>query len=146
MTVATLQRFLALVFVALGVAVCRGSIELGFVNYGTPASGLFPFAAGILIVLAATVLLFSRPTEDDRSVPALTPAPVLFILATAGYFLLFDRLGTLVSTVLFMAVATLVLAREKPLTVVMAAAISVALIHFMFSVWLGTNLPHGILW
>ena len=67
------------------------------------------------------------------------------VVATAIYFALFEPLGYAISTSLFLLVMTHYFHKGKTLTNVLTSVLYGFISYYAFSVWLGVNLPRGLL-
>ena len=135
----------------LGIVVIVGSVQLGFGSLKQPGAGLFPFLAGVTIVVAEFVVIVSFIFQKRRQHPAFlldksafkTLAALTAILV--GWIVLMPFLGYILVT--FAAVLTFakLLGLEgwmKPLA--LSAGTSLA-IHVLFDRLLYLDLPRGLL-
>lgn len=118
-------------------------------QYG-PGYGFFPFWLGIILAVLSIVLLFSslrRPDELDE--PSKFPtgqgavAVFLVILGLAGYALVLERLGYILTTFIFVAFLMGVVQRDKLKTTALTAVGVTLMLYLIFDVGLGVRLPQG---
>jgi putative tricarboxylic transport membrane protein len=89
------------------------------------------------------------PADDSDDVatmgrPAQNPRVLALLLALLlGYMLIFIWLGYVLSTFLFLACATMLLARRKPVRNLIFAAAFSAIVYLLFTVGLNVQLPPG---
>jgi putative tricarboxylic transport membrane protein len=115
----------------------------------------FPRLLGIGLVITAIVLLFE--ILRARKAPAAKAAPadpesrgaMLVVggvaLWTLLYFLMFERLGYIVSTSIYLLVLTGYFNRGKHVANVLTSILFPVISYLMFTKLLGVNLPPGIL-
>ena len=137
-----------LAIVVLGALVIAGSIRLGLGSPDTPGPGLFPFLAGVAIVVPQCVVLirfFSRGGEDDRA--ASSAGSLRTLAALVGIFCGWIVVMPLVGYVVITFVAVVAFARvlglagwTKPLALAAATALG---IYLLFERLLFIDLPRG---
>ncbi len=108
--------------------------------------GFFPFWVGVAVAAVAVIILISEIRGRGSEEPFLPREgrwPVLVLLAgTIFYVALFEYLGFVIDTVLFVGL-TLWLLGQRP-TVSLGAAVVVGLgLYLVFVRWLGVPLPPG---
>jgi putative tricarboxylic transport membrane protein len=149
------------VVLALGTFVAYHSyhsLKLGMMI--SPGAGFLPFLCGIALILLGIVwrlqtILFRSPPPPDDPAEAVTaaceaaPAPlprsrvklVLAFLVTLTYAWLFERIGFLLSTLLFMLGWQMLVERERWLKTVLVTVISAAAMYALFRSLLHVELP-----
>lgn len=144
-----------LIVIALGLFVAYHSyavLKLGILI--SPGAGFLPFLCGIaLIVLGVVWRLqgwFSRPRPgadgaageaEAASLPGTRRKLVLAFLTTTAYALLFERIGFLLSTLVFMLGWQMVVERERWLKAVIVTALCAAAMYGLFRLLLHVELP-----
>lgn len=111
-----------------------------------PGSGFFPRIVGIALILLLIIELIKNlkeKQEDSFSIKHLRLF-LLLIATTTGYIFIFNVLGAILSTILFMMAVLFLFNREKHLqNLVLGISIPVVL-FILFEVLLNTGLPKGI--
>ena len=113
-----------------------------------PGPGFFPVGVGVLLCLAAASLVVagfrsaaaapvSRLSPDERARVVATVAGL------AGFCLLMPWLGYPACAFLFVALLLRRLGSSAWLTVVITAALSALVTHYVFGILLGVPLPRG---
>jgi putative tricarboxylic transport membrane protein len=149
-----------LIVIALGVFVAYHShavLKLGILI--SPGAGFLPFLCGIALIALGVVwrlqgwLRKPRPNakaadmEDvaDATGAALLPETrtklVLAFLTTVAYAVLFERIGFLLATLVFMLGWQLVVERERWLKAVIVTALCAAAMFALFRLLLRVELP-----
>lgn len=115
----------------------------------------FPRLLGGGMIIAAAMLL-AEMIKERKSAPVTATAAdpkdkssykviLGVIVATGLYFVLFERLGYAVATSLFLLAMTHYFNKGKRWTNVLTSLIYGFASYYMFTKWLGVNLPRGIL-
>jgi putative tricarboxylic transport membrane protein len=154
------KYFLAdgVIWVLLGIGICFGSIELKLGNFHTPGAGFLPFLAGALLAIFGLILmlgtLFSqaRGEKNAESLKDLARRhrkralkPLLTVLVLLGYILLLEPLGFLLTTFVCLLVLFKLSEPRKWLMPILLSASTAILSYLIFSVWLQSQLPKGLL-
>jgi putative tricarboxylic transport membrane protein len=133
----------SLVLIGVGILFCIVSLKYG-------SAGFFPFAGGaILIVLSIINLVasFGAPGAKESFFPKKYSwkriLVSLFSLIAYGVFL--KLLGFFLATFLFMVFSLRFIEPLKWRAVVTLSLLTSALCYLIFQVWLGVQLPHGII-
>jgi len=147
-----------LIWVLIGIGICFGSIKLKLGDFHTPGAGFLPFFAGALLTIFGFVLMVSTLLSQARrqinggSLKDLTRRhwksflnPLLTVAILLGYILLLDPLGFLLTTfVCLLLLFKLSEPRKWVMPTILSACTSV-LSYLIFSVWLQSQLPKGLL-
>ncbi len=145
------ERLGGLFWLAFGLVIVIGSIELGLGTMKAPGSGFLSFAAGIVVlILAAVVVLQSfRGGKDSPKLTAIWKAvnwrrPMIVSLLIVFYILALESLGFFITSVvaLFLLFRWVEKASWKrsaliPLSVTVFA-------YLLFHTMLKATLPQGI--
>jgi len=135
---------------AFGIIALAGSVQLGFGSFSQPGAGLFPFFAGLMIVIAAPIVILNsiivRGCESEF-VPQKNAFGTLagMIVVFAGWILAMPTLGYVVVTFAAVLALAKLLRLEgwlKPLA--LSAATSLAT-FILFDRLLYLDLPRGLL-
>ena len=148
----------SLIWIGLGVIQSLESIKLKLGDLHNPGPGLMPFFLGVCLVLLGSILFltffsqhFKKREElqelQDQKVwrrdilkPVLLPLGALF-----GYVLLFERLGFIMTSFLFLFFLLKLKDSKRLMIPLLFSTIAVAVSYLIFSVWLRNPLPAGIM-
>lgn len=135
---------------AFGIIALVGSMQLGFGSLSQPGSGLFPFFAGLMIVIAAPIAIVNsivgRGSESEfilKKDGFRTLAGMIVVFA--GWILAMPALGYVVVTFAAVLVLARLLGLEgwlKPLALSVATALAT---YVLFDRLLYLDLPRGLL-
>jgi putative tricarboxylic transport membrane protein len=142
-----------LIVIALGLFVAYHSyavLKLGILI--SPGAGFLPFLCGIALIVLGVVWrlqgwLFrpgpkaSAGEAEAASLPGTRRKLVLAFLTTTAYALLFERIGFLLSTLVFMLGWQMVVERERWLKAVIVTALCAAAMYGLFRYLLRVELP-----
>lgn len=142
-----------LIVIALGLFVAYHSyavLKLGILI--SPGAGFLPFLCGIALIVLGVVWRLqgwlSRPgpkasagEAEAASLPGTRRKLVLAFLTTTAYALLFERIGFLLSTLVFMLGWQMVVERERWLKAVIVTALCAAAMYGLFRYLLRVELP-----
>lgn len=149
-----------LIVIALGIFVVYHShavLKLGILI--SPGAGFLPFLCGIALIVLGVVwrlqgwLRKPRPNAKAADVEAVADATgaallpgtrtklVLAFLTTVAYAVLFERIGFLLATLVFMLGWQLVVERERWLKAVIVTALCAAAMFGLFRLLLRVELP-----
>jgi hypothetical protein len=145
-TVATgaITCLLGVALVPLGLAVAYESIELGYIRYGVPAAGFFPFWAGLALAAAGALLVAVSWPERRARQEIFWPQQLIWLGATLVLLLATEWLGLLLSGFLFL-VLTIRLLGKLPLWIgLLTGTLACGLLWLAFEVWLLVPLPAGL--
>lgn len=140
----------AAVLLAFGLFAVTQARGLRFGTVAAPGPGFFPLClSAALCVVGIGLLVRAR-----RLAPAGAPAPRVAVrrFAVAGtlgallaYALVLERLGFLLATFLLLGFFFKALQRQSWLVVVSGSLAGALLSWLVFKIWLGVNLPGGLL-
>ena len=149
-----LDRWSACFWIGIAAAVCIHSVNLGVGSFGEPGVGfLFFWGGAILGVLSILLLLKSRQDlkkndtkgQWDR-IREIRWSKVIAVLAALGiYALLFEWLGALISTALFIGFLMQAIEPKRWHIALSVSIVSTLSIYILFKVVLNVRLPMGIL-
>ena len=143
-----MQRGVALAFLAASVAYLALAFVFPFGTLARPGAGFFPVGVGVFLCVAALGVMVA----GFRVLPAVTEPLAaearMRVAATgaalAGFCLLLPWLGYPVCAFLFVAAVLRRLGGGRWVPVVITAAISAAISHYVFAVLLSVPLPGGV--
>ncbi|HEU4344198.1 MAG TPA: tripartite tricarboxylate transporter TctB family protein [Candidatus Binatia bacterium] len=142
-----ISRLSGLIVAGLGVAACilarRLPAQTGF-GLG-PA--FLPFWTGVVLSACGLWLCVRGAPDPELSWPSsrgLTRAASALLLLLL-YMLVFEPLGYLMSTAIFLVVGMLLLEPVRPSRVFVFGLVSAAFLFVLFRTWLRIPLPSGVL-
>jgi putative tricarboxylic transport membrane protein len=141
----------AVTLLTLAVAVLLEASKLPFGRVGSPQAGFFPLILAVFLAIFSLVFLaqaiggHKAELRDSRGGSTAWNKIVLAIGALAGFGLLFESLGYVISTFLFIAFLLRVVERQRWSLVVAIAFFTSLATYLVFGLLLNTPLPAGIL-
>jgi putative tricarboxylic transport membrane protein len=143
-----------LIWIALGVGLCVGSMMLKLGHLHRPGTGFMPFLSGVSLVILGLILVFSSTSKRLREEKGLGEKKlwvkgnwktfVFTLLALFGYAFLFEILGFITATFLFFLFLFKLGNPKKWLGPLVLSGATVVLSYLVFSVWLMCPFPKGI--
>ncbi|MGB9698977.1 MAG: tripartite tricarboxylate transporter TctB family protein [Thermodesulfobacteriota bacterium] len=141
-----------LFWMAIGLGVCWGGVDLELGTLHDPGSGFIFFWVGIIMIgLAAAILIRGirekSPAAELRTIFAHVQwKKVLFVLgALIAYALTFYHLGFVLTTIFFLIFLFKAIEPQRWSIAIGGAILSALTAYAVFHWWLGTQLPQGIL-
>lgn len=132
-------------FGIFGVFVGVGALRLGVGGWHNPGAGFFPLWIGGGMVVLGTLLALSRQ-EGDRLQSGISGGRLIFaVFLLMGYALLLERLGFLLTTLLFISLWLRSIEQSSVGEILFMAVASTAVIYGVFVRWLQVPLPLGVL-
>ncbi len=140
----------ALGFLAVGITVMVGSLELG-ASWGAdgPEAGYFPFYISLIILLSSTITLYqavivNKKKKTESFVDSEPLKQIMAVLLPAIVFVLGVQLiGIYVSSALYIAIFMVWLGKY-PIWKAIAVSVGVSVaLYLMFEFWFQVPLPHG---
>ena len=141
----------ALTLLALALAALLEASKLPFGTFSSPQPGFFPLILAILLAFFSVLLLAQEIPGKDGEAGALLGGVALWkriglaLGALVAFGLLFETLGYLLSTFLFIAFLLRAVERQKWWLVVVVAFCTALVTYLLFGILLNTPLPAGIL-
>jgi putative tricarboxylic transport membrane protein len=147
------DRFSALFFLVLAIYICKQSMGIGLGTLRGPGPGLLSFGAGAGVGLLCLALLIQTflpkkdpdETEQDGESGSTTVKTIAICISMFIYTIAVSWLGFVLSTLFFVLFLFRLVESEPWWRSVMKAALVTIGIYAFFVVWLGMNLPKGIL-
>ena len=147
------DRWLSLIWMALGLGQCFESWRLGLGSISEPESGFMPFLLGLLILVLSAILLvesfiaMKRTPGTRLSLWSEVHWKRIFLISLLllAYALLLPKLGYLVAT-FFLTV--LLLKSGEPMkwpVCLLIGLLTSGLTYWIFGVWLSVPFPRGFL-
>jgi putative tricarboxylic transport membrane protein len=143
----TADRLAALVFFVAGVQYARlARAYHGLTVADVVGPSAYPIILGGLMALLAVVLFVqSRPKPAGESFWNRHGRPLVLILSLSAYILLFERVGFLLITFIFLALAHVGLGEKSWIRAVGIGLAITASLWFIFDRTLDLRLPAGLL-
>jgi len=141
----------ALTLLALALAALLEAGKLPFGTLSSPQPGFFPLILAIFLAFFSVLLLAQEIPQTDGETGALLGGVALWkriglaVGALVAFGLLFETLGYLLSTFLFMVFLMRAVERQKWWLVVVVAFCTSLVTYLLFGLLLNTSLPAGIL-
>jgi putative tricarboxylic transport membrane protein len=140
----------AVTLLGLALATLLEVSKLPFGRLNAPQAGFFPLILALLLAVCSLVLLaqsIGGPKEKSAASQgaAIWKKIVLALAALAVFGVLFESLGYIISTFLFIAFLLRAVERQKWSLVVVVAFLTSLTTYLVFGLLLNTPLPGGIL-
>jgi putative tricarboxylic transport membrane protein len=141
----------AVTLLALAVAALREASKLPFGRLSAPQPGFFPLILAILLAIFSLVLIVQAigGTQEEsaasRGGSATWKRIVLAVAALVVFAVLFESLGYIISTFLFIAFLLRAVERQNWGLVAVVAFSTSLITYLVFGLLLETPLPPGIL-
>ena len=144
-----LDRYSGLFWFLLSVVVCIYARRLGLGHFRNPGPGFLFFWSGVVLCVLSLIILFQtiKPADkEEKAFGSVNWAKVAsVVLALVVYGLILERLGFVLSTVLFMGFLLRSIEAKKWYVVILVSVVSSLLTYALFELWLHARLPKGIL-
>jgi multisubunit Na+/H+ antiporter MnhE subunit len=144
------QRSAGFVLLALAALVIQQSVGvLRLFDHGQPGSGFMPFGLGVILGILAIGLIATHRGPDEQHLPFWEPRswlrPLLAIVITAIYIVVFDDIGAMTSVVVLVT-GWLLLVEHKSVPVSASTGLLTGLVvYLVFDRFLQTPFPRGVL-
>jgi putative tricarboxylic transport membrane protein len=129
--------------------ICIESYRLGIGSFHAPGTGFFPFWVGMVfgaLSLLLLVLTFVREGKRVEISEKVRWGSIILVLASLFiYAVVLEKIGFVLSTLLFIGALLIIIERKKWHIVAIIAILSTLAFYIVFQVWLQSNLPKGIL-
>jgi hypothetical protein len=140
------DRLSALVFIALSVILCLGSLSLRAGSLHAPGPMIFPLLLGLCLLGLSIGLFLKRAPSPSFRLSALFPRAewraVLQVMAIFFLFaLVFERIGAVVGIFLLMLLLLKVMAGRTVVKAALYSAVVTASAYLLFVTLLGVRLP-----
>ncbi len=133
-----------------GIVALAGSVQLGLGSLSQPGAGLFPFFAGLMIVIAAPIVIVNPIVSGGSESEFIlkkdgfrTLAGVIAVFA--GWILAMPALGYVVVTFAAVLALAKLLGLEGWLKPLALSAVTSVATYFLFDRLLYLDLPRGLL-
>lgn len=146
------EKWGSLIWLGAGIGVCIGAFKLSLGSMTNPGPGMFPFAAGAILIMLSSILLFQSITSEDvatREEAFFVGAggsrnAGLVLVALLAYALSMEYLGFIISTTLFLAFLLWTVEPQRWYVVVFGSLFMASFAYAVFKVALDTPLPAGL--
>jgi hypothetical protein len=144
------QRYAGVFLLLVAALVIQQSVwVLRLFEQGMPGSGFMPFGLGVLLAVLAICLIATGHDRDEPRVPFWEKMawfhPLLAVVITAVYIIVFDELGAITSIVILVTGWLLFVERKSVLVSAVTALLAGAVVYLVFARLLQTPFPTGIL-
>jgi putative tricarboxylic transport membrane protein len=143
------DRWSSSFWLLFSILICIESYRLDIGSFHAPGTGFFPFWVGMvfgILSLLLLVLTFVRSGKRVGISEKVRWKSIILVLASLFiYAVVLEKLGFLVSTLLFIGALLIIIERKKWLIVGIIAILSTLAFYIVFQVWLQSNLPKGLL-
>jgi hypothetical protein len=146
------EQIACLVWIAIAVAMCVGSVGLGLGSPAEPKSGFLPFWTALL--LGALALVHLVRITVGRGVPAKAAAflgevkwkqGLWVVVALLAYTCVLEFLGYLIATFLLLLTLFSLCERKRWWLSLLLSGVAVGISYVVFRGWLTVQLPLGLL-
>jgi hypothetical protein len=144
------QRWAGVLFLLLAGLVIQQSVwVLRLFDHGQPGSGFMPFGLGVILAILALQIILTNRGADERPVPFWAPKawlhPLLAIVITAVYIVVFDDIGAITSVVILVVGWLLFVERKSVVVSVSTGLLTGLVVYVLFDLLLQTPFPRGVL-
>ena len=149
-----LDRWSALFWFGIAVAVCVHSVNLGVGSFREPGIGFIFFWCGIVLGMLSLALLIKTYLDKKKGAPEIQHGAILnvrwskvgtVLFLLVAYALIFEWVGALLSTALLIGFLMRAIEVKKWYIVASVALVSAISIYILFKVLLNVRLPAGFL-
>jgi putative tricarboxylic transport membrane protein len=143
-----------LIWLAVGIFFCIGSIKYKLGNFKVPGPGFMPFIAwgllglfGLVLILSSKRKLESDEEEKDGGMWAghNWKRVIFTLMALFCYGIILEYLGFLTTTFLFLLFLFKLTEPRKWIMPLLMSGVTVILSYLVFALWLKSSFPKGIL-
>jgi uncharacterized membrane protein YdcZ (DUF606 family) len=144
------QRYAGVFLLAAAALVIQQSVwVLRLFDHGQPGSGFMPFGLGVILAILAICLIATHLGPEEKQIPFWEPKawlrPLLAIVITAAYIVVFDDIGAITSVVVLVAGWLLLVERKSVLVSASTGLLTGLVVYLLFERFLQTPFPRGVL-
>lgn len=144
------QRRAGVFILLLAALVIQQSVwVLRVFDHGQPGSGFMPLGLGIILAILAVMIIVTNRGADEKPVPFWAPKawfqPLLAIVITAVYIVVFDDIGAITSVVILVAGWLLFVERKSIVVSLTTGVLTGMVVYLLFDRLLQTPFPRGML-
>ncbi|GGF29846.1 hypothetical protein GCM10010954_31210 [Halobacillus andaensis] len=149
--VQTLNQKVSLVLAAIALGYLYLSYNLKEYPYVPVDSDLVPKVLGYILLALAIALFFDKSSETkEEKAKRVVPKKEILVMAAVGgmvflYIFLFEILGFLITTFLFILACSTFLGYRKWVTSLIVSIVFPGILYYVFNYLLQIRLPQGIL-
>jgi putative tricarboxylic transport membrane protein len=149
-----LDCYSALFWLVVSVIVCIQSVRYGLGKFSDPGIGFLFFWCGVALGSFSIILFIKaiQKPKENRKAEEKNPLQEVrwskicgVLLALVLYGILFEWLGSLLSTVFFIAFLMRVIETKRWITVALVSVVSSVSVYVLFKILLQVRLPEGLL-
>jgi putative tricarboxylic transport membrane protein len=141
----TFDTIAGCVFLIVGMFFMVGSMGISKSSYGSNVGpNIFPLGLGVILILLSIIVIYkarsykvSSTEKGKRDYKRF----MLVLLATTGYIFLFELLGYVISTFLFLTFIFQIMERKKILYTIMIASLFSFSIYYLYVIVFQGSLP-----
>jgi len=136
-----------LLLLALGVGVCVRAVGLDIGTATSPGPGFFPFLGGLTLSALAGLLGLHgwHGQGDEHASGGRLWRPVALVGGLIAYTAVLETAGFPLATAALGALVLIVLDTRNWLVIAAASVLLATASYLVFKVWLGVDLPPGII-
>ena len=143
------DQIVGLVWLALGIGIAVGALDLGLGELHMPGIGFMPFLVGVSLGISGLILLVAATAKGKGDEQIWEGQRwnnvVLPVSALLAYIFLMEPLGFLISSFFLMFLLFKITAPGRFISPLVSSAAVVLLSYMIFFVWLKVSLPKGFL-
>ncbi len=144
------QRCAGVFFLIVAAVVIQQSVwVLRLFDHGQPGSGFMPFGLGLVLAALAIALIVTNRDSHEKRVPFWQPRawlhPLLAVLITIVYIIVFDDVGAITSVVVLVTGWLLLVERKSIMVSAGTGLLTGLVVYIVFERLLLTPFPRGIL-
>lgn len=144
------QRCAGLFFLLVASVVIQQSIwVLRLFDHGQPGSGFMPFGLGVILAILALCLIVAQRGPEEKQVPFWEPKawfqPLLAVIITAVYIVVFDDIGAITSVVVLVTGWLLFVEHKRVVVAAGTGLLTGLVVYLVFDRLLQTPFPRGLL-
>jgi putative tricarboxylic transport membrane protein len=143
-------KYPGIFFLILSIYVCRVSLKLGLGTLHKPGSGFISFWSGIILGILTIMMLIQNiwldkaDRAEEKKEKIQWRAVFLSLGALFVSILIFERLGYIISTILFVVFLFKCIEKKGWLATILASLLMTFASYYIFKVLLQAELPKGI--
>jgi hypothetical protein len=144
------QRYAGVFLLLVAILVIQQSVwVLRLLEQGLPGSGFMPFGLGVILGVLSICLIVTGRDRDEPRLPFWDRKawvhPLLAVVITAVYIIVFDELGAITSVVILVTGWLLFVERKRLLVSAVTGLLAGAVVYVVFTRLLQTPFPSGLL-
>ena len=144
------QRYSGVVFLFIAALVIQQSVwVLRLFDHGQPGSGFMPFGLGVILAILALCLIVTHRGPEEKRIPFWEPKawfqPLLAVIITAVYIVVFDDIGAITSVVVLVTGWLLFVEHKRIVVAVGTGLLTGLVVYLVFERLLQTPFPRGLL-